>query len=257
MTARQILFGQSLSWMPLIAERLDPTAYAGSFAPLDHVDLEAFEAVLPLRLGDYATLARRPDLLGRRFLCPSAKTAALCDDKFALARFLTDQGFGRYIPAVGLVGSVPAPLVRRPRRDEFGQNARIVLGDGQDATPVDQEKALFDQAYVPGADEYVLHVIRHGRRIRFAWALAHRMSGPHLIRGATNVPVESREIDPRPALAVFEPMLAALDYAGTCCIDFKMVGDTPRLLEINPRFGGSLTLGINAYVGAYLDCLSR
>jgi hypothetical protein len=180
----------------------------------------------------------------------------LCDDKLALARFLTERGFGRYIPAAGPVGSVPAPLVRRPRRNEFGRNARIVRGNGDETALVEQDQVLFDQVYIPGADEYVLHAIRHGGRIRFAWALVHRMAGPNLIRGAINPPIASREIDPRPALAVFEPMLAALHYAGTCCIDFKMLGDTPRLLEINPRFGGSLTLGINAYVGAYLDCLS-
>ncbi|PZU08501.1 hypothetical protein [Sphingomonas sp.] len=248
----QILFAQHLAWMPLIAERIDPSRYAGSFAPLEHVDLDAFDAVVPFGLADYEILSTRADLEGRRFLRPADDVVALCNDKLELARHLIRAGFERHIPAVGDVGDLPFPLIRRPRRDEFGRGARIFQGPA----PAHHDPALFDQAYVPGADEYVLHAIRHRGRIRFAWALHHRMAGPGLVRGGANAPIESREIDPRPALAAFEPMLTALGYSGTCSIDFKIAGDVPVLLEINPRVGGSLTLGINAYIGAYLDCLA-
>ena len=255
MTLRQVLFGQHPDWMALIVERLDRSRYALSVAPFQHVDLEAFDAVLPFGFADYRVLAARPDLLGHRFLHPPIETAELCDDKIELARFLIAAGFERHIPAVAAAGNLPYPLVRRPRRDEFGRGARILLAPESGLNVSSADPALFDQAYVPGADEYVLHALRHRDKIRFAWALRHRMAGPTLIRGHANMPIESREIDPRPALAAFEPMLAALEYSGTCSIDYKMVDDVPYLLEINPRFGGSLALGINAYIGAYMDCL--
>lgn len=255
MPAKQILFGQHVDWLPLIAPRIDRERFAASFAPLNRVDLDGFDAVVPLQLRDYPVLARRSDLRGRRFLHPEDATVVLCDDKLALAEFLIARGFGGNVPAIRRAEEHPYPVVRRPRRADFGRGARIIR-HAQDDTPVAQDDDCFDQAYIPGADEFVLHAIRHAGEIRFAWALHHRMAGPHLIRGGANAPVETREADALPALKAFAPMLAALDYEGTCSIDYKVVDGTPYLLEINPRFGASLAFGINAYVEAYLRCLA-
>ena len=42
-------------------------------------------------------------------------------------------------------------------------------------------------------------------------------------------------------ISVFSRVLAALDFTGTCCIDYKIENELPKLLEINPRYGASLT----------------
>jgi hypothetical protein len=41
----------------------------------------------------------------------------------------------------------------------------------------------------------------------------------------------------------------------TCWIDYKMDSGMPKLLEINPRFGATLTRDINRYLEAYLSSL--
>jgi hypothetical protein len=42
---------------------------------------------------------------------------------------------------------------------------------------------------------------------------------------------------------------------GTCCIDYKIDNGLPKLFEINPRYGASLTGDINRYLKAYLRSL--
>ena len=252
-----ILFGHRAEWIALIAERLDPVRYVASFAPLEHVRIDAFAAVVPLSIADYTVLAQRPDLLGRSFLHPPLATARLCNDKLALAEHLIARGFGAHIPAIRTTGDGSYPIVRRPRCEEYGQGARLLLGADDEVALSEPADSEFDQAYVPGADEYALHLIRHDGRIRFAWALHHRMAGPGLIRGIDHSPVNSQPIDPAAAIAVFAPMLASLDYEGTCCIDYKIHDGVVQLLEINPRFGASLAFGINAYLEAYMRCLRR
>ena len=56
-------------------------------------------------------------------------------------------------------------------------------------------------------------------------------------------------------VATFSGMLMELGYVGTCCVNYKMQRGVPKLLEINPRVGSSLTSDINRYLLAYLNSL--
>lgn len=66
---------------------------------------------------------------------------------------------------------------------------------------------------------------------------------------------QSRYLLTNEHIAVFSRMLRALDYTGTCCIDYKIENGSPKLLEINPRYGASLSGDINRYLAAYLSSL--
>jgi len=47
--------------------------------------------------------------------------------------------------------------------------------------------------------------------------------------------------EPLSRLAEFESILGPLAYSGPCCIDYKVTESGQTIvLEINPRFGGSL-----------------
>lgn len=221
-------------------------------APLDAVDLDRFEAALPLQLAHYRELEGRD---ARKFRMPAPEIVALCDDKPELARFLRRAGFGRHVPQI-YEGAPRIPYIRKPRRGEFGAGCRIVRSEG-DAAREPHGGDWFDQAFVPGAIEYALHMLRSDGKIRYFQAVRYEMSGPFEVRSAANVPVRAQLVEGGEAVRLFEPILAALDYAGTCCINFKMQGRTPMILEINPRFGGSLVHDITRYVDAYIDALAR
>ncbi len=44
-----------------------------------------------------------------------------------------------------------------------------------------------------------------------------------------------------PYLDVFSSILAAIGFNGLCCFNYKVANGLPMILEINPRFGGSLS----------------
>jgi hypothetical protein len=246
---RQIVFGYHPDWLVAIGARIDRSRYQPSFAPLDAVDLDRFDAALPLQLDHYRELAGRD---ARKFVMPGPDVVALCHDKLALARFLQRAGFGRHVPEI-YEGEARYPYVRKPRRGEFGEGCRIVAGpDGESARDSDS----FDQACVPGPIEYALHILRFEGRIRYCQLVRYEMAGPLEVRGADNKPVRGALVRGDEAASLFEPILAALDYSGTCCINFKLQDRTPMILEINPRFGGSLVHDVTRYVDAYIDALA-
>jgi predicted ATP-grasp superfamily ATP-dependent carboligase len=50
-----------------------------------------------------------------------------------------------------------------------------------------------------------------------------------------------RKVCPCPHLALFSAVLTSIGFQGLCCVNYKLVDHRPFILEINPRFGGSLT----------------
>jgi predicted ATP-grasp superfamily ATP-dependent carboligase len=250
---KQLLFGYHPDWMLLIANRLDRDRYQPSFAPLDAVDLARFDAVLPLRIDHYRELETQAVWAGRKFVIPSPETVALCDDKLLFARWLEQRGFGAMLPQI-YEGTAPYPHVRKPRRGEYGLGCRVVTTPGEEDAA---DEAWFTQAAVPGKVEYALHLLRVHGRTCYMQAVRYEMAGPLDVRSAANPPMKAALVDGAGAATLFEPVLAALDYAGTCCLNFKLIDRSPLLLEINPRFGGSLVYDINRYVGAYLAALEN
>ena len=49
--------------------------------------------------------------------------------------------------------------------------------------------------------------------------------------------------------------LWTLGYEGTCCFNYKLVDGAPVILELNPRFGGSLVGDVAIYVAAHLEAI--
>jgi hypothetical protein len=100
-------------------------------------------------------------------------------------------------------------------------------------------------------------VLRVGGRVLYASTVTYEMAQPGLIKGLRAKALRQRLVPGCEHLALFERILAALDYEGTACIDYKISAGVPKIMEINPRFGGSLCGDINAYLDAYVAALDR
>lgn len=248
---QRILFGNHPTQMPAIARHIDHARYEASFAPLDAVDLARFDLVVPLRV-DQIEAARPAVALGRAVL-PSAELVALCDDKLALNLWLIERGFGDVVPE--LLGREPGayPYIRKTRRGDFGIGCRMVRGPGEDDGSDDPD--VFRQRAVPGAHEYVLHLLRIGGRIRFHVAYRYDMGQPLGVRGEVDRPATIEPVDPGDVLGACADILDAMGYEGTCCFNYKLEDGALRLLEVNPRFGGSLVGVVTDYVSAHLAAL--
>ena len=243
----RILFGNHPTQMPAIARHIDHDRYEASFAPFDAVDLSRFDLVVPLRVEQID--AARP---GRTIL-PSRDLVTLCDDKLALNRWLIDRGFGDTVPE--LLGPAPQafPYIRKTRHGDFGLGCAMIRGpeedDGEDGPDV------FRQRAVAGPVEYVLHLLRVRGDIRFHVAYAYDMGQPLGVRGAIDRPASITPVDPGPVLVRCADILAAMGFEGTCCFNYKLEGGALRILELNPRFGGSLVGVVTDYVAAHLAAL--
>lgn len=252
---RRIAFGDFPPFEGNIRTHLQPR-YAPSFGELATFDLGGFDAVIPMALEHYTPLGARPGLRGRKFFHPSPETVALCHDKLGLSRFLIDNGFGAIVPPLRAAGA-PYPYIWKRRQGAWGRNCHIVDGPETQAAVEREAGDWFAQAFLPGAVEYATHILRTEGQVRYATTVTYEMSSPTLVLGQRNPPRAMRFTRDCPHLAVFEAVLARLDYEGSACIDYKVVDGGPMLFEINPRFGASLAFDINNYLDAYLGALRR
>jgi hypothetical protein len=252
--ARRIAFGAFRDWEPSIRANLD-SRYAADFLALDHADLEAFDAVAPLRIEHYASLAGRPDLFGRKFIHPTAEVVALCHDKLELTRFLIANGFGDFTPALRGPGP-PYPYVWKRRRSAWGRDCHVVTGPEDEGSFDFADPDWFAQALALGPVEFATHVLRANGELRYASTIAYGMAGPMLVRGQNHTPVSAQFRRGCLYPALLSGILSALDYQGTACFNYKIIDGKPLIFEINPRYGASLSVDVTAYVDAYLGALN-
>lgn len=244
---QRILFGNHPTQMRGIVASIDDRRYEASFAPLDAVDLARFDLVVPLRVEQIAA-AR-----AGRTVVPDDRSVALCDDKLAFNLWLIDAGFGDTVPTLLDTRPTVFPYIRKTRRGDFGHGCRMIRHPGEDDG--DDHPDVFRQRAVAGADEYVLHLLRIGDAIRFHVAYRYDMGQPLGVRGAIDRPASITPADPGDALPICTAILDALDYQGTCCFNYKREEGALRILECNPRFGGSLVGVVSEYLDAHLAAL--
>jgi predicted ATP-grasp superfamily ATP-dependent carboligase len=82
------------------------------------------------------------------------------------------------------------------------------------------------------------------------------MAGPSIVLGARRQPVVTSFDRGCDHVDLFSQILERLSYEGTACFDYKVVDGKPLVFEINPRYGGSLSGDVTAYLDAYVDALT-
>lgn len=248
----RILFGDHRTQMPAIERLVDHARFDVAFAAFDDADFAPFDLVVPLRVDQIAP-ARAANADGRRrAVLPTAALVELCDDKLAFNRRLVELGFGEAIPPLLPEGTDRYPYVRKARRGDFGQGVRVVRAPGEDAPAIPDS---FVQEAVEGADEFVLHLLCVDGVVRYRLCYRYDMGAPLSVRGEAGAPRLIEPADPAPALPTCTAILDALGFEGTCCFNYKWQGGAIRILELNPRFGGSLVGDVTLYLTAHLAAI--
>jgi hypothetical protein len=254
MSVRDVLFGYHVTQMPNITANIDHARFRPSFAPLDAVDLTRFDLVVPLRLEQFEQLRSVAEGPERRAVLPASELVTLIDDKLAFNRWLIDQGFGANVPAL-LEGPGEYPAIRKMRHGDWGMGITLLRDAGDENG--DDPNGSFRQRAVAGEHEDVLHLLRVDGRIRFSLCYRYQMGKPLSVRGQQDAAVSMAPADPAPAWDLCLSILDRLGFEGTCCFNYKLDGDHVWLLELNPRFGGSLAGGVTDYVAAHLGAIGR
>lgn len=98
----------------------------------------------------------------------------------------------------------------------------------------------FCQEIIPGTKEYATHLLFKGGKTIAALNVIYTFSTPTYVKGVDKF--ICNKLGKCPHLSLFEAMLQAIGFEGLCCLNYKEINGKPYVLEINPRFGGSLSM---------------
>ncbi|MDM7911868.1 MAG: ATP-grasp domain-containing protein [Methanotrichaceae archaeon] len=162
--------------------------------------------------------------------------ASLVSDKLWLARWLEGRGFPFIITQTSAEG-IDFPAVIKPRRGAGGVGCRLV----KSREGLDLEEGLIIQEWIEGRPASV-SVIGNGHEARamatneqiigvaFAGAKDFRYSG-----NITPIEPDCPEL-----ASMAEEIISELRLVGTNGVDFLLTKKGPIVVEVNPRFQGSL-----------------
>ena len=202
-------------------------------------NIRDYDLIVPLTLPDLKYLNEvRNLIIDNPIPIPSLESILLCDDKYSLNESLAANGFGRFIPKMG---EAPAyPYILKKRIDLEGKNSHLIVNKQQEQrfSNISNHPEYFSQKFMKGAYEYATHILFKNQRIVHAINIEYKFNTETPIKGKDNAMYTM--ICHCPYLDVFTAMLTSVGFNGLCCVNYKVCDNHLFLLEINPRFGGSL-----------------
>jgi ATP-grasp domain-containing protein len=198
-----------------------------------------YDLIVPLTLPDLKYLNEvRELIIDNPIAIPSMECILLCDDKYLLNRSLAANGFGHFLPKEG--GMLTYPYILKKRIDLSGKNSHLISDKQQEQvfSDLSTHPEYFSQDFIKGSYEYATHILFKNQRIVHSMNIEYKFN--------TETPIKGKDksiytmICHCPYLDVFAAMLTSIGFNGLCCINYKVCDNHLFLLEINPRFGGSL-----------------
>ncbi len=242
-----ILFSNEEGAKHLIRKGFRYTRHVVEFGDFTPESIARYDLLVPLTIQDIDRLNGMRDLIHQNPIpIPTDACVRLCDDKALLNEFLIGNGFGEVIPKTE--GDCKIPYILKKRVDDTGKNSHFVIDEDQErdllsSLPIND---YYRQEIIPGRFEYASHVLYFDRRIIRSLNFEYEMKGELLVKGK-EWPIEQRII-PCPFPDLFASILQAIGFEGLCCIDYKIRNRRPYIMEINPRFGGSLRLYFFSFI---------
>lgn len=232
---------------------------------LRHVEELGITFLLPItEATTYALLAYRDELPDNVILpfpaSESVEQLANKNELFRLAQSLdvsvpgTVYCEGRQDGLRALERVEQFPVVLKPFKSRVLQDGRIistrviVAKNRTEAKEALEGEAFFDlpftlQTFIEGHGRGVFALFDHGEPVCF---FAHRRLREKPPGGGVSVLCESASVDPR-LQAYSETLLRRAKWHGVAMVEFRVAEDgTGYLMEVNPRFWGSLQLAIDS-----------
>lgn len=236
----KVLFSKKMDWALQIGRGFRFSRHQIAFKDISLENITDYDMVVPLTIRDLLYLNNVRDLVAHNPLpIPSTESIQLCNDKYLLNRALIANGFGEAIP--GMDGPMAYPYILKKRIDAWSKHSHIISGSAQQRRFADElaDPDYFTQEFIHGPDEYSTHIIFKGRRVVCSLNIKYVFGNGTPIKGKDRSIYSI--ICRCPYLGLFASILQSIGFEGLCCINYKVRGDRPLILEINPRFGASLS----------------
>lgn len=238
--AKKILFSGKPEWENEIKRGFRRLPHQVEFGPITENSFQLYDIVVPMSLPALEEARRHSQVKKNSLPLPAAELVHLCNDKYEFNQALVQAGFGRYIPKMTQGFALKTPYILKKRIGEWGKDCYIIRNCEDETAQRDHitDAEYFSQELILGSTEFATHILFVDGRIVKALNIKYGFSTDTPIKGqdADNLQVVHR----CPYLDLFSRVLRKIQFEGLCCVNYKVVKHRPFLLEINPRFGGSL-----------------
>ena len=197
--------------------------------------LESFDYVLPLMEVHILELHRR----GIRAMIPDVETVRICMCKRRFSQYVLANNLTQYAPKTYTDEELDGSLrIVKPYSRNSGSGMRITRDVSKH-----EYKTHVVQEYLPNRDEFCAFIVANKGRIVYCSVIQSTFSDSvHIKKAVSAEDVANNRIvllDPK-HIDILEMFLLPCSYTGVCNIDFLIHKDVVKVLEINPRLGGSL-----------------
>lgn len=199
------------------------------------------DLVIPLTIPDLKKLSEHPHLVkSNKIPIPSLASIEICDDKYLFYQTLQAKGFEKYLPKIA--SNLAYPYILKKKISEQGVD-NYIISDAvieQKYQNFISSTDYFCQELVFGTKEYATHILFRDKKIVASLNIEYIFSTDFPIKGQDKI--AARRIVASPFDNLFAEILTEIGFEGICCFNYKEVNHHPLLIEINPRFGASLSL---------------
>jgi predicted ATP-grasp superfamily ATP-dependent carboligase len=212
-----------------------------SFDEFTPENIQKNELIVPFNMDNLRQLIVHQDLAQDNPIpTPTTESVNICDDKFLFYKTMVDNDFEQYMPRIG--NCLKIPFILKKKVSHMGLNCYIVDTPEKEKNYSAQinDPDYFCQEIIPGPKEYATHLLFKGGKTVAALNVTYIFSTPTYVKGVDKF--ICNKLGKCPHLNLFEAMLSAIGFEGLCCLNYKEINGKPYILEINPRFGGSLSM---------------
>jgi hypothetical protein len=252
---KRILFSKRNEWETGLRNRFRFTRHTIVFDDLSARDFNDFDLVVPLTIKDVRYLSgMRDQLEWNPIPVPTLECVELCDDKYRFNQALMNSQFKDFVPKMG--SHLDYPYILKKKTDEWGANCHIIE-NAEMAKALShklKDSAYFTQELVQGHEQYSAHILFKDNQVVYSVDIKHVFNTKRPIQGQHEHSYSF--VRKCPYLDQFASILSFIGFEGLCCIDYKVKDNTPLIIEINPRFGGSLCRYFIYFIQA-LNCTGR
>jgi hypothetical protein len=242
-----IIFSKKDAWEPRIRRFSRYLPHKLTFAKFNSENIAEYDLIVPLDIEDVYYLDTVRHLIKDNAIpIPSLECIRLCDDKYSFSQALIANNFGDYIPQIN--GDLPYPYFLKKKVDVGGENSYLVENYEQEVALLKfaNSNDYFRQKFISGKSEYSTYILFDKQRIIRSITLKHLFEKDGSINGRDHQ--YGTKMLSSPYLDIFTAILNTIGYEGLCCFDYKVVDNRPCIFEINPRFGGNLSLFFFSFI---------
>ncbi len=236
----KIQFSIQQGWKNDIEKGFQFTRHEIVFEEFSACSIKNYDLVVPLTIPDLKILNKiRHLIIGNPIPIPNIESILICDNKYLFYQTLIKNGFEKAIPK--MEGTIEFPYILKKIIDEWGVNCHVIYDtkDEQSFSEIITHQDYITQELVIGSSEYATHILFKDQKIINSLNIKYVFETETPIKGKDKALY--KKICHCQYLDLFSSILKSINFDGLCCINYKIHNNRPIILEINPRFGGSLS----------------